>query len=428
MPNNRSFFIPTIGKIFFIMIFFWADVSADSGLTCYLEFGSHPCLSADNPVSECTAALEENPYSLETRLSLCEAHIRVDNNPDSITDAYIVLKKGEEQCGSNRFTCQQYKLAQSMLLEENDDGRRDLSITTQERCDYGRELCKSRLSSGLGLKGCDQALICNSEDGELYYWKAQKLFTQNRPAEAVIAFRKAYRMSPENTEIGDKLAAAEKVRLNLVDQCLKGLSLEDCNRALLADEPDEFDVHYQRGQLLLKESKYDAAIQAFINAQDADPKDAGLATDLLRLLGTVNLDKETDILMLRARARALSATGKTDNAIIAFRQAQKIDPMNPEISKELAAARTQRQRRIEKQCLSRNDVTSCEAMILPGEPDERLIRRHIASLTKPPPVTPVKPVPTKEIAEKPVAMSEANQVPEPPILYSNRAFIDGRTY
>jgi tetratricopeptide (TPR) repeat protein len=409
-----------------------SSVYADSDVTCYIDVESHPCVQAADAVPACTRALQENPFDFQTRLSLCAAHLKDEANADRYMDAYIVVNQGEEQCGSNQYVCQKYKVAKSMLLEEDSGGLPERSISAKERCDYGRELCLSRLSTGLGIRGCDQALICNPEDAVLYSKKGQKLLKQDRPTEAIVAYRNADRWNPSNAEILASLAEAEQARLSLVADCKKGISLDECNRALLPGEADEFDIQYQRGKSLLAEPNPEAALQAFVDAQNVDPTNKSLAIDLLELLRRLEGDDPRAFILVHARGRALLATGKTDDAILALKQAKRMEPTNDIVRAELTAARSIRQQDIADGCLTTNSIAACESMILPGEPDESKIRQHIARLTPPPKPLPVATAAKIAGVKKITAVEEESRLSEAPSredrLYSNLALEDGRTY
>ena len=225
-------------------------------------------------------------------------------------------------------------------------------------------------------------MICDADDPTLYASKGAKLLARNRPAEAAAVLKNAARLDSGNAEILAKLAEAQRARTKLAGICVKGDSLVDCNNALLVGEPDEFELQVRRGQLLLIEGRQAAALQAFISAQYADPRNTDLAGQLLELLGPAIRETPDDVGYLRARGVALQAIGSTDESIMAFRRAQRVSPEDEEIASLLGVARSDRARRVDRDCLSRSDPDACDAMILKGEPDEARIRAHMASVLR----------------------------------------------
>jgi len=363
--------------------FFTAPALADSDAdTCYINIDPHPCVAADDPVKACKKALEDDPYDMQTRLSLCGVHLRDEGNEENKIDAYIVIKKGIELCGSDAYICQRYRYAKSMIEESEEGGRRQQAITARERCDYGRDLCLSRLTSRLGVRGCDLALICDADDPLLHVSKADKLLARDRPAEAVSALRTAAGLDPGDVDINAQLAEAEQARAKLATGCIQGGSLADCNNALLAGESDEFDVQYRRGQLLLAEGRTPAALQAMINAQNRRPADEDLAREMLGLLNPAISESPDDADYRRAQGFALLALGSSDESIMAFRKAQALSPDDGEIARGLATARADRSQRVDRDCLSRTKLKACDDIIMAGEPDEARIREHKARVLR----------------------------------------------
>ncbi len=365
-----------------VMAYFSSSASADSDeRTCYINIDPHPCMAVEeNPIKACTKAVEDDPYDMQARLTLCGAHLHDSDNEENRIDAYIVVKKGIELCGSDGYVCQRFKYAKSMIEESDEGGGRQQVISARERCDYGRDLCLSRLTSSLGLRGCDLALICDSDNPALYAGKGKKLLARDRPAEAVAAFSNAARLDPDSAQIRAQLADARQARATLAAVCLKGDSIDICNAALLAGEPDEFDVQYRRGQLLLVEGRQPAALQAFMHAQTANLDNEALARELLEVLDSAIRESPDEVDYRRAQGFALLAVGSTNDSIRTFRKALELNPDDREIVRGLAAARADRSQKVKRDCLSGIDLKACDAMLLAGEPDEARIREHKARL------------------------------------------------
>jgi tetratricopeptide (TPR) repeat protein len=441
---------------------------------CYTNIDPHACLSDNDPVTACAEALEADPYDLRTRLSLCGAHLLNEDDEESTIDAYIVVKKGLDLCGSDGFVCQRYKYAKSMIEESEEGSRRKQGVSARERCDYGRDLCASRLSSSLGIRGCDMALICDPDDASLHSKKGAKLLARNRPAEAIGSLREANRLNPADGKIKAKLSAALAARASLAANCIAGNSIEVCNNALLAGQPDEFDVQYRRGQLLRLEGREPAALQAFISAQSVRPDNEKLAHELVESLEPAIRETPNEAGYLRAQGLALLTIGSTDESIRLLRRASAQNSDDQEAARLLSSARARRAANVKSDCLSRSDAKRCYEMILKEEPDEAEIRTHIArilrdndeldaalveadkaarlapddtnisalvveirTLAEPPAPVEPKPEPRPEIgaaeavlaAEGESDREEASDEIEPaPVKFSNAAHSDGRTY
>lgn len=448
--------------------------------TCYINIEPHPCLDDNDPVLACASALEQDPNDLQTRLSLCGAHLQNDDQ-DRLVNAYIVVSKGLDLCGSNKYVCQRYKYAKSMIEEKEETGPGNESGPDwEDKCKYAKTLCLNNRSNKLSLDGCDRALLCYPNDPSLYVGKGDKLLARKRPAEAVGALTNAIRLDADNEDALATLAVANAERATLAAECVAGISVDVCNRALLPGEADEFDVRFRRGQLLQVEGNQSAALQAFINAQRAKPDDTELAGKLVTLLDPAMGESPDNVEYRRAYGLALLTVGSTDDSIAVLKQAQQMNPDDQDTARILQAARADRSARLERECLSDSDATRCREMILAGEPDESVIREHLARIHRdagnldaaltearkaerlapgdasiaaliaevrmlaepPPPPEPEQPtdggatdrVVAADQSDQPgpvieTAAADADQVADPvPVTFSNAARNDGRTY
>ena len=168
--------------------------------------------------------------------------------------------------------------------------------------------------------------------------KGDALLQDGRAADAVVAYRHAQQLRPDDEGIKTKLADAESQRQGLVTICesTAGVATVDaCQAALLHGTPDEFTLLKRKGILLQSMDRPDPALDAFIAAHVIQQDDKAVALAIVALTDSTG---RKDALALAARGSAFLTLGRPAESLKALRQAQTLAPALPGIKAQLARA------------------------------------------------------------------------------------------
>jgi tetratricopeptide (TPR) repeat protein len=274
-------------------------------------------------------ALDKDEAALEPRLKLADALLAAG----CYGDAVHVLEEGETTHPRNGGIQSRLRDARSMLSEQryfDGLGRAEEAAKDQ------RNLLRCRKLND--ISACDEALRLKPDDTDVLSAKADALAQSNRPADALLVYRRAAELNPSDASLSGKIAAAEGQREALATECQRGTAdaaLQACQLALLRGANDEFTVHQRTAILLQGMDKPSRALDSYIAASLLRPQDKSVA------LAIVTLSESTarkDALTLAARGSALLTLNRGTEAAKALREAQALSPNLPDVKTRLAAA------------------------------------------------------------------------------------------
>ncbi len=354
-------------------------IAATSGApVCYRSAAAHSCLTNADPVSACEAQLTANPFDMQARYSLCEAHLQ-QAQP---LKAWLVLDQGKQYCGKNRQVCSRLAITLSNLEENSEKTVSDSSSLEQGRIkarhESQRRICLRPMNGDLSLNACQELLLAYPDDSKLHGALGAKLINRDRPAQAILALQKALALASD-PESQANLTKAQEARTNLAKRCLAQTNLDLCNRALLVGTSDEPDLHRRRSDLLLRAGNTDAAVDALLSAQSLQPKNKDLARQLVALLPDNYLD-DPSLYWPRGQARQLLQ--QTNGAIADLERAREAEPRNVNIRPLLQAALRDRRNTVQRRCLDKQSIAACEQVLVASAKDAPIIREHIADLKR----------------------------------------------
>ena len=349
-------------------------VSALGHAVCHDPVPAHACLNAAEPIPACDEFLRFNPYDVDVRLSLCEAHKR-NGSP---LRALITLDKGLQFCGSDTASCERLRAAVAAL--EGDASLQAGSAQLRAAQEDQRLTClsRARMPANRAIVACEEALVAFPNEAELHGAFGEKLIQGKQPARAVLAFRKALELEPGNPNFLSWHDRAETDRRYLAERCFLQTEVERCNQALLPGTQDEAQLHLHRSRLLLQGGNSAAAREAMLLVQMLQPQDRALSRELLQFLPAEQELRDAQLYLPRGRAYLTS--GELDRAIEDLRRALEFQADRELALQELERARLLRAAVVQRDCLDSVDVERCQGLIMSGEPDEQKILAHIATI------------------------------------------------
>ena len=274
-------------------------------------------------------ALEASPRDLNVRITLSDALIA-----DSCYEAAVrVLEEGETIHGRNSELQSQLREARSMLREQD-------YFEGLNRAEESARLSHSLLRCNkLGdIQACDAALAQKPDDPAIMIAKADALAQAKRPAEAIVTYRAARELAPEDATVEGKITAAESQRRNFLETCESGTgepALQACQAVLMRGGPDEFPILKRKGILLQSSNQPSPALDAYVAANLIEHGDRSVALAILALSdGTGRKDAVT----LAARGSALLTLDRASEAVAVLKQALALSPGLPEAKAQLADA------------------------------------------------------------------------------------------
>jgi tetratricopeptide (TPR) repeat protein len=195
-------------------------------------------------------------------------------------EAVEVLSIGVDLAPGNAQFKEQLKLAESFVKEQKWIQRQSgqYEETSQSNAQFRRNVIRcTRLKGESALSACEQALGEKPEDTRLLAARGDALFDVGRYGEAVFSYRQALNLEPGDASVTEQLSRAEAQRRKAVGDCRaleRSDGLEACSVALLEGAGDEFTVRVRQGELLLDEGREDEALQAYRAAQKLEPRNA----------------------------------------------------------------------------------------------------------------------------------------------------------
>ena len=274
-------------------------------------------------------ALGQDERALDPRLKFADALLA----QGCYADAVHVLEEGEPLHPRNGPIQSRLRDARSMLGEQryfDGLGRAEESAKVQRNVLRCRQLGD--------LAACDEAVRAKPDDGSVVAAQADALSKANRPADALLVYRRALELAPSDVSLQTRARDAETQRLALVAQCENGrddAALRACEHALLRGASDEFSVQARKAILLQGMERPSQALDAYIAANLLKSDDTAVARGIVALTSSTG---RNDALALAARGSALLTLGRGAEAVKALRQAQQLSPSLPDVRVHLAAA------------------------------------------------------------------------------------------
>ena len=229
------------------------------------------CLSAsgETAVKLCKSELARSPGNLNAIMAMSEALISLRKYADAVK----ILKDGLARNPRNSDIKRKLALAQSYVEEKSFIERRRADAKLDAMTKRNVIRCKA-LSGESALEACNEALELKHSDPALYSAKGDVLLDMGRYVESILAYRKALRLAPEDTEVSAKLKTAALKRKNLVNTCKNdsgAAALSACDAALLNGEPDQFIIQKKKAELLLAMGRKQESIRAYREALELEP-------------------------------------------------------------------------------------------------------------------------------------------------------------
>ena len=225
-----------------------------------IQYGA--CLEAPDAVAACTRALSQEPRDFASRAGLCEAHARAGD----FDSALSALEAGRTAHRGDGFVLGLIDRAISNVKEKS-AGATKRPPDMQTLIDYMVLRCVKLKNED----ACDEALEADPANHEALAGKADLLLAADDSVAAILAYRRSLAGS-DNADVRARLGEAEARRAQRVQRCLAGgrtSSVEACRGALLAGEPDEYDIHLRIGEHEVTRGALSRAIDAYENARRA---------------------------------------------------------------------------------------------------------------------------------------------------------------
>ncbi len=291
-------------------------------------FASCPTTTNWSRVDPASRKLKDNEGDMDLRLALANTLIE----QTCYEDAVHVLEDGAAMHGRSTEYQARLRYAQSLIGEQR---YFDGLGRAEEAARRKRNLLRCSKLNDLGA--CDDALQSQPDDGEILTAKADALMALKRPAEAIPLYRRVSEVDTAR-DVKSRIVQAEADRKALIARCQSesgDAAVDACQRALLGDTEDEFDLQKRRGVLLQSSSKAGAALDAYIAANTLRQNDKSVALAIVALTDSTG---RKDPLTLAARGDALLALNRPSESLAVFRQVQSLDPSVPHLKNRLAAA------------------------------------------------------------------------------------------
>jgi predicted Zn-dependent protease len=154
-------------------------------------------------VTDATVALERNPDELGPRMRLADALV----DQGCYQEAVSVLEAGQESYPRNNELAGKLRDVRSLVTEQT-------YIEGLTQAAEGAKLQRNQLRCTrlADVTACNDALKSKPDDVQLLLAKGDALMQDNRPADAVAAYRQASQVKPGDEAVKIKLAAAEALQ------------------------------------------------------------------------------------------------------------------------------------------------------------------------------------------------------------------------
>ncbi|MEA3412123.1 MAG: tetratricopeptide repeat protein [Pseudomonadota bacterium] len=223
----------------------------------------------------CRSELRASPRNTSLRIALADALMAGRRYEEAVA----VLATGVELAPGNAEFKDRLKLAESYVreqewIQQQQSGQSDAKGGSAAQSRRNVIRC-TRLKGKSALSACDQALREKPQDTQLLSARGDALLGLGRYGEAVSSYRQALAFDPGDSAVAGKLSQAESQRRKALNDCrlLDGRDgLEACHAALLEGAGDEFVVRVRQADLLLAQKREEEALQAYRSAQKLDPR------------------------------------------------------------------------------------------------------------------------------------------------------------
>lgn len=247
-------------------------------------------------ITACRSELRSTPRDTSLRIALADALMAGRRYQEAVE----VLSIGVDLAPGNEQFKERLRLAESYVKERKWIQRRARSdATDQSNAQFRRNVIRcTRLKGESALSACEQALGEKPQDSRLLAARGDALFDVGRYGEAVSSYRQALDLEPGDASVTEQLNRAEARRRKAVGDCRtleRSDGLEACNVALLEGAGDEFIVRVRQGELLLAEGREDEALQAYRAAQKLDPRNSQVQLAIETLTTPVASAKPTKV-------------------------------------------------------------------------------------------------------------------------------------
>lgn len=311
-------------RVFIVLVIVAAPAMADEPSTVACPDG------ARSPrVAAASAEVQKNPGAIEARFVLADAL----SQQGCFADAVRTLEDAERQHPRNTEVQNRLRYARSLVTEQHYFEGLD---EAQESARLSRN--RLRCEKLADLKACDDILRTQPDDVAALVAKGDALSKSERPADAVLVFRRAAEVDATNETVRARLQGAEALRTTWVGRCQSGAgeaALQACQLALLRGADDEFAIQSRKAVLLQGSNRPGPALDSYIAANLLKPDDRPVA---LAIVALTDSTERKDALALAARGSALLTVGRAEDALTPLRNALALDPTLPQAKARLAAA------------------------------------------------------------------------------------------
>lgn len=278
---------------------------------------------------EAKAGFERNPNTLDARLKLADLLIE----DGCFDDALHLLEEGEALYPRSNELQTRLRTTRSMLSEQQ-------YFEGLERAEQAAKLSRLllRCNKLADAAACDAAIVLKPNDVDTRIAKGDALMQAKRPAEAVVAYRRAAELAPTNAEVTGKIAAAQAQRQVFLAACQHengDAGLQACDAALLRGADDEFAIHKRKAILLQAANQPSPALDSYIAANLLKHDDKSVALNIVALSES---SSRKDAVTLAARGSALLTLGRATDALAPLRQALALAPGLAGAKSQLAKA------------------------------------------------------------------------------------------
>jgi cytochrome c-type biogenesis protein CcmH/NrfG len=287
------------------------------------------CQKATPAVTAAHVALAKAPASLAARFRLADAFVEAS----CYDDAVHALEDGENLHGRNPEYVAKLRTVRSLVNEQSYFEGKDQAEQAAKVARYSLRCSK------LGdLDACDEALKLKPDDATALIAKGDALLKASRPGDAAVTYRHATKVAPGNTQAAALLAQADSARAAALSACQNDrgdVAIKGCQAASLKGSNDEFSIQSRLAVLYRERNEPAPALSAYIAANVLKPGDVNVARGIVAVTDAGTHD---DAVALAARGSALMTLNRGNEALTAFREAQRLAPAMPELKAQIAAA------------------------------------------------------------------------------------------
>jgi tetratricopeptide (TPR) repeat protein len=287
------------------------------------------CQKSTPALTAAHVALAKTPASLAARFRLADAFVEAS----CYDDAVHALEDGENLHGRDPEFIARLRTVRSLVNEQSYFEGKDQAEQAAKAARYSLRCSK------LGdLDSCDEAVKLKPDDATALIAKGDALLKASRPGEAAVAYRHAAKVAPGNSQATTQLAQAESARAAALSICQNGTgdpAIKGCEVASLKGSNDEFSIQSRLAMLYRERNEPAPALAAYIAANVLKPGDANVARGIVAV---TDAGSNADAVALAARGSALLTLNRGNEALTAFREAQRLAPAMPELKSQIAAA------------------------------------------------------------------------------------------